>query len=109
MVASVDFMYRVYQDTWTPVIDEKLVCKREDSNPREQYSVAVLKSEEIVGHVPRYISIACSLFMRQGGSVYCTITERRKKLFHCKSFVIVKGTAKNAKVFHHEQFAIYGI
>ena len=28
--------------------------------------------------------------------------------FHCKSFVIVKETAKNAKVFHHEQFAIYG-
>ena len=23
------------------------------------------------------------------------------------SFPIVKGTAKNAKVFHHEQFAIY--
>ena len=102
-------MYRVYQDTWTPVIDEKLVCKREDSNPREQYTVAVLKSEEIVGHVPRYISIACSLFMRQGGSVYCTITERRKKLFHCKSFATVKGTVKNAKVIHHEQFAIYGI
>ena len=100
--------FHVYQDTWTPVIDEKLVCRREDSNPRERYAVAVLKGEEIVGHVPRYMSIACSLFMRRGGSVYCTITER-KKLFHCKSFVIVKGTAKNVKVFHHEQFAIYGI
>ena len=33
----------------------------------------------------------------------------RKKLFHCKSFAIVKGTAKNAKVFHHEHFAIYSI
>ena len=29
--------------------------------------------------------------------------------FHCKSFTIVKGTAKNAKGFHHEQFAIYSI
>ena len=29
--------------------------------------------------------------------------------FHCKSFVIVKGTAKNPKVFHHGQFAIYGM
>ena len=69
-------------------------------------AVTVLKGEEIVDHVPRYMSIACSLSMRRGGSVYCTITER-KKLFHCKSFAIVKGTAKHAKVFHHEQFAIY--
>ena len=56
--------FHVYQDTWTPVIDEKLVCRREDSNPRERYAVAVLKGEEIVGHVPRYMSTACSLFMR---------------------------------------------
>jgi len=24
-------------DTWTPVIGEQLVCRREDSNPRDQY------------------------------------------------------------------------
>ena len=53
------------------------------------------------------MSAACSLFMRRGGSVYCTITERRN--YFAISFAIVKGTAKNAKVFHHEQFAIYGI
>lgn len=38
----------------------------------------LLKGEEIVGHVPQYMSTACSLFMRRGGSVYCTITERRR-------------------------------
>ena len=27
--------------------------------------------------------------------------------FDYKSFAIVKGTVKNTKVFHHEQFAIY--
>ena len=102
--------FHIYQDTWTSVIDEKLACRREDSNPRERYAVAVLKSEEIVGHVPRYMSIACSLFMRRGGSVYCTVTERRRNyVFHCKSFVIVKGSAKNTKAFRHEQFAKYGI
>ena len=31
-----------------------------------------------IGHVPRYMSTACSSFMRRGGSVYCTITERRR-------------------------------
>ena len=27
--------YYVYQDTWTPVISEQLVCRRADSNPHE--------------------------------------------------------------------------
>ena len=69
--------FHVYQDTWTPLIGEQLVCRREDSNQRDQYAVAVLKGKEIVGHVPWYMSAACSLFMRRGSSVYCTITERR--------------------------------
>ena len=56
--------FHVYQDTWMPVISEQLVCRREDSNPRDRYAMAVLKGEEIVGHVPRYMSTACSLFMR---------------------------------------------
>jgi len=30
--------YHVYQDTWTPVIGEQLVCRREDSNPRNRYT-----------------------------------------------------------------------
>ena len=38
--------FHVYKDTWTPVIDEKPVCRREDSNPREQYAVAVLKAKK---------------------------------------------------------------
>ena len=70
--------YHVYQDTWTPVIGEQLVCRREDSNPRNRCAVAVVKAEEIVGHVPRFILTACSLFIRQGGSIYCTITESRR-------------------------------
>ena len=33
------------------------------------YAVAVWKGDEIVGHVPRYISTLCSLFIRHGGLV----------------------------------------
>jgi len=29
--------YHVYQDTWTPVFGEQLVCRREDSNPCDRY------------------------------------------------------------------------
>ena len=51
-------------DAGTPVIGEQLVCRREDSNPHDRYAIAVLKCKEIVGHVPWYMSTACSLFMR---------------------------------------------
>ena len=33
-------------------VGEKIAC--------DQYAVAVLKDEEIVGHVPQYMSTACS-------------------------------------------------
>ena len=63
--------YHVYQDTWTLVIG---VCRREDSNPRDQYSVAVVKGEEIVGHIPQFISTSCTALLLDG-VVACTITE----------------------------------
>jgi len=28
---------------WTPVIGEKLVCEREEGNPRDRYEVAIKK------------------------------------------------------------------
>ena len=33
--------YHVYQDNWTPVIGERLNCKREEENPRDRYAVAI--------------------------------------------------------------------
>ena len=48
--------YHVYQDNWTPVIGERLNCEREEENPRDRYAVAIRKSGDTVGHVPRSIS-----------------------------------------------------
>ena len=45
--------YYVYQGNWTPIIGEQLNCVREDENPRDCYAVAIKKSGNIVGHVPR--------------------------------------------------------
>ena len=40
--------------------------------------MAVCKSSIVVGHIPRKISTACSLFLRKGGLIKCTITGFRQ-------------------------------
>ena len=52
----------VYQAVWTPTIGDKLTCRREVGN-----AVAVYSDDNLVGHLPKKISIACSLFLRHGG------------------------------------------
>lgn len=55
--------FHVYQDNWTPIFGERLVCKNEPGNPRDRYAVAVYKGNEIVGHLPRNISTMSSIFI----------------------------------------------
>ena len=64
---------------------EILSCKREKRNASDPYAVAVIKAENeedavvIVGHVPRKISAACSLFLgREGSSIICTVCGDRR-------------------------------
>ena len=68
--------YHVYRDNWTPVIGERLNCEREEENPRDRYAVAIRKSGDTVGHVPRSISTLCSVFIRRGGTIFCVVTGR---------------------------------
>ena len=60
------------------MIGEELQCTREESNDKDPYTVAVNKRHDVVGHVPRQISAAYSLFLRKGGIISCTITESRR-------------------------------
>ena len=55
-------------------VGEQLVCKREVSNTQDTYAVAVIHGGTVVGHVPRKISAACSLFLGRKGSIRCTIS-----------------------------------
>lgn len=66
--------YHVYHTVWSAVIGETLECIREPSNVKDRYAVAILKDDVIVGHLPRKFSLVCSLFLRQGGTVKCTVT-----------------------------------
>ena len=63
---------------WAAAIGEEVVCGREPTNMADRYAVAVLKQETIIGHLPRKISKVCSLFLRRGGSIRCTVTGSRR-------------------------------
>ena len=43
----------MYKDNWESFIGEELVCKRQRDNVYEPFAVAVLKADNIVGHIPR--------------------------------------------------------
>ena len=62
-------------------IGEVLDCERELGNAKDRYTVAVKKDATVIGHLPRKISRVSSLFLRQGGSVQCTVTGRRRYSF----------------------------
>ena len=48
------------------------------TNDKDPYAVAVLRGDMIVGHVPRRISAACSIFLRIGGTIQCVVTAARR-------------------------------
>ena len=58
--------YHAYLDTWTPVVGETLLLKREPSNEKKDSSaVTVMKEDIIVGHVPYNIASVIFQFLRR--------------------------------------------
>ena len=68
----------MYRSIWTPTNGEVLSCDRETGNRHDPFSVKVIKSATIVGHLPKRISSTCSLFLRMGGSISCEVTGPRQ-------------------------------
>ena len=58
----------MYQRIWDAAIGEVLDCDREPDNAVDHCAVKVVKDGDIVGHLPRTISRACSLFIRRGAT-----------------------------------------
>ena len=69
--------YHIYKDSWDPSIGEELSCQRKAENYTDLFAVAVMKDDNIVGHMPRKISKVCSLFLPQGGLIVCRVTGRK--------------------------------
>ena len=58
--------YHAYMDSWTPVIGETLLLKREPTNPRDKNAVALYKDDAVVGHVYRIIwHLTCRDFWQE--------------------------------------------
>ncbi len=72
----------IYKATWEAVVGEELECRRERSNRVDQYAVAVVKDDKVVGHVPQKISRLCSLFIRRGGSMHYLSSYWSKDVHH---------------------------
>ena len=49
-------------------LGEELACRRQRNNIHDPFAVAVLKSDVIVGHIPRAISATCYVFLGGAGS-----------------------------------------
>ena len=70
--------YHIYGDSWTPNVGDLLYCERESGNLNDVYAVAIKNGASVIGHVPRKLSAACSLFLRLGGTMNCEITDNHR-------------------------------
>jgi hypothetical protein len=86
--------YHIYNDIWTAVIGEELICQRELTNPTDAYAVAVVRSGQVIGYLPRKVSCACSIFIRREGSITCVVTGGRRYFSGLEVSCKVKFTAK---------------
>ena len=51
---------------WATVVGE-LPCQHEDGNRADSFTVAVVRGEAIIGHVPKKISSVCSFSLSNTG------------------------------------------
>jgi len=58
---------RGYQAIWVASYGETFNCIREIGNLFDPF--AVVRGDKIISHVPRLLSVACSLFLRHSGSI----------------------------------------
>ena len=71
--------YHIYKEIWESSVGEQLICEIEETNRHDSHAVAVVKSRTVVGHVPRKISLICTLFLRRtGSSICCEVTGERR-------------------------------
>ena len=69
-----------YKKVWAATICEQLLCQSEQGNVQDVFAVAVLKDVGIVGHVPQKYSTSCCMFLCQGSSILCQVTESKHYL-----------------------------
>ena len=56
---SIIIGHHIYKAIWITLINATLSVETEEGNQYDKYAVSVVKTDEIVGHVPRLISKVC--------------------------------------------------
>ena len=51
---------------------------RERNNGHDPYALAVVKDDNVVGHVPRKLSAICDMLLHQDESITCQVNERKQ-------------------------------
>ena len=69
--------FHEYQCIWSAAVGQELPCSREFGNVHDLFAVAVKRSGDIIGHIPKRIFSICSSFLRRGGSITCQVTATR--------------------------------
>ena len=64
--------YHVYKTVWTPFVGKVLPLNPESGNSHNCFAVSVVKDDDVVGHVPREISLF--YFMRHNGTISAEVT-----------------------------------
>ena len=70
--------HHICKNIWTPILEEKLATVKEKNNPHDKFAVAVVKDDQIVGHMPKDISKLCASVLLSGGKINCTVTGKRE-------------------------------
>ena len=68
----------MYKEIWEASCGQVFPCLREVGNAFDPFAVSVVRDSDIISHVPRKISATCSLFLRNRGTVKCTVTGTRQ-------------------------------
>ena len=65
-------------DSWTPVLGQKLLVRREPTNHKDKNAVAVYEDNSIVGHVPFNMAPYLSRFLaRENNNGFAEVTAEK--------------------------------
>ena len=70
--------HHVYKRIWSPIVGDKLNCRREINNPHDRWPVVVCKDQTVVGHVPRDLSKRFSEMLSAGKAIYAVVVGKEK-------------------------------
>ena len=68
----------MYKHIWEAADGKTLNCVRETTNRCDPFSVANIKDAVVAGHLARKISTVSSLFLKQKGTITCSVNGRRR-------------------------------